>query len=81
MPSIDDCGVMCNNIEFEGLWKNDVRCNGRGTCRFANAPPIPENSSTTSGKVTVRMSMKTAAFILASFGTTGDLDMACELQC
>ena len=45
------------------------------------APLIPENSSTTSGKVTVRMSMKTAAFILASFGTTSDLDMACELQC
>ncbi len=36
MPCSDDCGVMCNNIEFEGLWTNDVRCNGRGTCRFAN---------------------------------------------
>jgi hypothetical protein len=36
MPASADCGFMCNNIEFEGLWKNDARCNGLGTCRFAN---------------------------------------------
>ena len=42
------------------------------------APLIPVNFATTNGKVAVRMSMKTVAFIPASFKTTCDPDMACE---